>query len=138
MLVGEAGIGKSRLARELVKEADAAGMLVLRGRAVQGVAKSPFRPLAEAWRRWWTSSLAPASTLDPWLPALAAVVPGLRAPHPGPGDASDAARASLSCERCHRWSTDVAVCSCSRICIGRTPTRSLWSSISRTTCIGRP
>ena len=92
MLVGEAGIGKSRLARELVKEAEAAGMVVLRGRAVPGAAKAPFRPLAEALAPVVDEFARAGSTLDPWLPALAAVVPGLRAPHPGPGDASDAAR----------------------------------------------
>ena len=92
MLVGEAGIGKSRLARELVKEADAAGMVVLRGRAVPGAAKAPFRPLAEALAPVVDELARAGSTLDPWLPTLAAVVPGLRPPHPGPGDASDAAR----------------------------------------------
>ena len=92
MLVGEAGIGKSRLARELVNEANATGMLVLRGRAVQGAAKAPFRPLAEALAPVVDELARAGSTLDPWLPALAAVVPGLRAPHPGPRDASEAAR----------------------------------------------
>ncbi len=47
-LIGEAGIGKSRLAREAAREAGNAQMIVLRGRAVQSASPIPFRPLAEA------------------------------------------------------------------------------------------
>jgi DNA-binding CsgD family transcriptional regulator len=47
-LIGEAGIGKSRLAREAATAAEDAGMVVLRGRAVQSASPIPYRPLAEA------------------------------------------------------------------------------------------
>jgi DNA-binding CsgD family transcriptional regulator/tetratricopeptide (TPR) repeat protein len=45
---GEAGIGKSRLARELAEQARTMGLRVLWGRAVQSVAPIPYRPFAEA------------------------------------------------------------------------------------------
>src|SRR4029453_16939444 len=51
VLVGEAGIGKSRLERELADRARAQGMLVCRGRAVESGAPGAFRPLAEALQR---------------------------------------------------------------------------------------
>jgi predicted ATPase len=47
-LVGEAGIGKSRLARAAATTAEDARMIVLRGRAVQSASPIPYRPLAEA------------------------------------------------------------------------------------------
>ncbi len=47
-LLGEAGIGKSRLAREAAAAAEARAMVVLRGRAVQAQSPVPYRPLAEA------------------------------------------------------------------------------------------
>jgi DNA-binding CsgD family transcriptional regulator len=78
-LVGEAGIGKSRLAHEVAALASQTGARVLRGRAVPGAAASSFRPLAEA--------LGPVvadeelgGDLRSWLPALSAIVPGLSGP----------------------------------------------------------
>jgi DNA-binding CsgD family transcriptional regulator len=47
-LVGEAGIGKSRLALLTAADAEGAGMAVLRGRAVRTVTPVAYRPLAEA------------------------------------------------------------------------------------------
>lgn len=47
-LVGPAGVGKSRLAREAVRLARDAGVLVLTGRAVALGTPTPYRPLAEA------------------------------------------------------------------------------------------
>jgi predicted ATPase len=47
---GEAGIGKSRLAREAAERARAKGMRVLWGRVVQSVAPIPYRPFAEAFQ----------------------------------------------------------------------------------------
>lgn len=48
LVVGEAGVGKSRLVRSGADEATDAGMVVLRGRAAPGPAPAPFGPLAEA------------------------------------------------------------------------------------------
>jgi predicted ATPase len=47
-LVGEAGIGKSRLAGEAMARANSCGMLVFSGRSVPGDSP-PFRPLTEAF-----------------------------------------------------------------------------------------
>lgn len=47
-LIGEAGIGKSRLALLAANEAEGAGMTVLRGRAVRTVTPVAYRPFAEA------------------------------------------------------------------------------------------
>jgi DNA-binding CsgD family transcriptional regulator len=48
VLVGEAGVGKSRLAREAAALAAGRGVLVLSGRAVPAGSPLPFRPLSEA------------------------------------------------------------------------------------------
>ena len=48
VLVGVAGAGKSRLAREVMREAAARGAAVLFGRAAPGANTVPHRPLAEA------------------------------------------------------------------------------------------
>jgi len=48
-LVGEAGAGKSLLARQATDGASAAGLRVLEGRAVPGASPLPFRPLTEAF-----------------------------------------------------------------------------------------
>jgi DNA-binding CsgD family transcriptional regulator len=74
-LVGEAGIGKSRLARELSTTAAEQGALVLRGRAVPGSSTSAFRPLAEALAAPEVVSVLGDAGLQPWVPALAGLVP---------------------------------------------------------------
>lgn len=47
-VLGEAGMGKSRLTGEARTIAAAAGLAILRGRAVDRVAPTPYRPLVEA------------------------------------------------------------------------------------------
>jgi hypothetical protein len=48
VLTGEPGIGKSRLARELMRLAAGRGATVVAGRAVPAGASAPYRPLTEA------------------------------------------------------------------------------------------
>jgi DNA-binding CsgD family transcriptional regulator len=88
-LVGEAGIGKSRLAAALTAEASAAGALVLTGRAVPAGLSAPYRPLTEALQQGLRKRAMPADpSLVPWLPALRAVIPVVTGPGPVPGLAS--------------------------------------------------
>jgi DNA-binding CsgD family transcriptional regulator len=77
-LVGEAGIGKSRLAAELAAEARARGAAVLTGRAVPAGGASPYRPLTEALLQALRSGPYPADdALAPWRAALRVIVPAL-------------------------------------------------------------
>src|SRR5260370_2483842 len=74
---GDAGLGKSRLCRELIKGSPVRGILVTVGRAVPSGASMPYRPLAEAVlgllrpRDDWIDE----PQLTPWLPVLAQMVP---------------------------------------------------------------
>ena len=70
-LAGEAGIGKSRLVREVVRTASESGLTVLAGRAVAGGAPTPFRPFAEALTSAGRAGRLPASEeLGPFRPVL--------------------------------------------------------------------
>jgi DNA-binding CsgD family transcriptional regulator len=75
-VLGEAGIGKSRLALELAAEAAVGGATVVPGRAVAGPGRVPFRPWSEALltlaRR---TGIVDAEELRGFRPALATVVP---------------------------------------------------------------
>jgi len=75
MVRGEAGLGKSRLCRELIDGVQ--GPLVTVGRAVPSGASAPYRPLAEAVLRAVRVRGTPANEaeLAPWLPALETMVP---------------------------------------------------------------
>jgi DNA-binding SARP family transcriptional activator/DNA-binding CsgD family transcriptional regulator len=86
-IVGEAGIGKSRLAAEAVRIADEAGMTVLRGRAASAAVQ--FRPLNEALLSTLRRSGPPDDAqLRPYLPALARLVPEWRVHAPADVDDS--------------------------------------------------
>jgi DNA-binding CsgD family transcriptional regulator len=88
-LTGEAGIGKSRLVRELAQAAAARQLTVLTGRAVAGGVPTPFRPFAEALVSAVRAGSLPASAeLDPFRPALGRLVPEWRQPAPAAGDES--------------------------------------------------
>jgi DNA-binding CsgD family transcriptional regulator/tetratricopeptide (TPR) repeat protein len=77
-LVGEAGIGKSRLAAELAAKARARGAVVLAGRSVPAGSASPYRPLTEALLQGLRSAPYPADdALAPWRAALRAIIPAL-------------------------------------------------------------
>ncbi|MFH9728038.1 AAA family ATPase [Streptomyces sp. NPDC017254] len=85
-LVGEAGIGKSRLAGECALRAYDREMPVLRGRATSTGLVVPFRPLVEALSSRFRAAGAPNDPeLDPYRPALAGLVPEWRAAAAAPG-----------------------------------------------------
>ena len=77
MVRGAAGLGKSRLCRELIDGTAGGGSLVTVGRAVPTGASAPYRPLAEAVLRAVRARGMPAGEPDltPWLPALGPMVP---------------------------------------------------------------
>lgn len=76
-LTGEAGIGKSRLVRELTARARMLGAAVVTGRGVPGPA-GPYRPLAEALLQALRRCPLPDDpAFASWRPALAAIVPTL-------------------------------------------------------------
>ncbi len=86
VLVGGAGIGKTRLAQHAVGVADHLGVRVLLGRAVQSTVALPVRPVADALLSATRTMVPPASDhIRPYLPLLATLVPhwrteGWRAP----------------------------------------------------------
>ena len=80
LLVGEAGIGKSRLVGECALRAGGLGVPVLRGRASPSAAGTPFRPLVEALSSHFRKGGPPGDPeLVPYRAALARVVPEWRA-----------------------------------------------------------
>ena len=90
-LTGEAGIGKSRLAREVSARARDLGAAVVAGRGVPSAASGPYRPLTEAVLQALRRRPLPDDPgFVPWLPALAAIVPTLQGE--GHGEASAAVR----------------------------------------------
>ncbi|MFD5082427.1 AAA family ATPase [Kitasatospora sp. NPDC058406] len=78
-LLGEAGIGKSRLAGECAYQAYGLGLPVLRGRGSSTGTVTPFRPLIEALSSRFRAAGPPADPeLAPYRPALARLVPEWR------------------------------------------------------------
>ena len=106
MVRGAAGLGKSRLCRELIDDAAAGGPLVTVGRAVPSGASAPYRPLAEAVLRAVRARGVPVGEPDlaPWLPALEPMVPlpGLPPTDHRPPDGSPAVRGEAML-RLLRW-----------------------------------
>jgi DNA-binding CsgD family transcriptional regulator len=87
-LVGEAGIGKTRLAASAIASAVEEGMTVLRGRGSALGPMVPFRPLTEALMAFARG--APDFDLDvlgPYRGVLGRLVPDWRAAEPGTLDA---------------------------------------------------
>src|ERR1700691_4300942 len=78
-LVGEAGVGKSRLAGEVMEKAAEAGFATLTGRASESAVQLPYRPLSEALMRAARDGLSPdGKSVEPYRPALASLVPEWR------------------------------------------------------------
>ncbi len=78
-LVGEAGIGKSRLAHVIAGDAAHRGMPVLRGRAVEANTPEAYRPFAEALCSFVRAGGASdAAELDPFRAVLGRLVPEWR------------------------------------------------------------
>jgi DNA-binding CsgD family transcriptional regulator/tetratricopeptide (TPR) repeat protein len=80
-VIGEAGVGKSRLVSELVDTARDSGMDVLFGRAVQADVPIPFRPFSEAFlSHFREQGLPDLPELAPFRPALGRLLPEWRTP----------------------------------------------------------
>ena len=78
LLVGEPGIGKSRLAREVAGWSAARGVPVITGRAVPAATTSPYRPITEALQQLLRGRALPGDPrMAPWLPALRPLLPAL-------------------------------------------------------------
>ena len=74
-LMGEAGIGKSRLAAELASDAGRRGLAVLRGRAAQTTTSVAYRPLAEALASAVRIGVTAGEDLGPYRRTLGRLVP---------------------------------------------------------------
>src|SRR5713101_441904 len=82
-LLGEAGIGKTRLASEFVAWARAQGAGVLSGQAFEMGGRLPYQPLVEALRPRLEAENAPEDLLeDLWLAELGRILPELRVRYP--------------------------------------------------------
>src|SRR2546425_8667964 len=83
LLLGEAGIGKTRLASEFVAWARAQGAEVLSGQAFEMGGRLPYQPLVEALRPRLEAENAPEDLLEGlWLAGLARILPELRVRYP--------------------------------------------------------
>jgi AAA ATPase domain len=83
LLVGKAGIGKTRLANEFVAWTRAQGAEVLSGHAVELRGRLPYQPLVEAFRPRLEEENAPEDLLDDlWLAELSRLLPELRVRYP--------------------------------------------------------
>jgi class 3 adenylate cyclase len=96
MVVGDAGIGKTRLLREFATYARLRGAQVLWGAAYEGEAGLPYGPFAEALRDYVSRTSVEtlrqvvtedSSVLAPLAPELKAKLPDLPAPSPVPPEA---------------------------------------------------
>jgi DNA-binding CsgD family transcriptional regulator len=76
ILAGDAGVGKSRLAREVASAAEARGFSVLTGRATESIVPVPFRPFTEALMKVARSGVIPdAPEMASYRPALGSLIP---------------------------------------------------------------
>jgi DNA-binding SARP family transcriptional activator/tetratricopeptide (TPR) repeat protein len=79
VLRGEAGIGKTRLARKFLAWAGAQGAELLQGGAFESGSHLPFQPLVDALRLRLEHENSPKDLLgEEWLPPLSRLLPELR------------------------------------------------------------
>lgn len=79
VLRGEAGIGKTRLARKFLAWASAQGAELLQGSAFESGSHLPFQPLVDALRLRLEGENSPKDLLDDvWLSPLSQLLPELR------------------------------------------------------------
>jgi diguanylate cyclase (GGDEF)-like protein/putative nucleotidyltransferase with HDIG domain len=74
LVIGEAGVGKSSLVRQLLPESRLRGAVIVTGRAMESESRPPFGPWAEAIANVHSLGLAPTRA---W-PLLSRLVPALR------------------------------------------------------------
>ena len=85
-LTGDAGVGKSRLTREVVNDAASRDFLVLGGRATESAVPVPYRPITEALMGAARAGIVPdAPGIADYRAALGTLVPEWS--RPGDGDA---------------------------------------------------
>src|SRR5229473_2509609 len=83
LVIGEAGIGKTRLTSEFVAWSRAQGAEVLSGHAFEMGGRLPYQPLVEALRERLEAENAPEDLLDDlWLAELSRLLPELRVRYP--------------------------------------------------------
>lgn len=98
ILLGEAGIGKTRLAGEFLKWATAQGAEVLPGRAFETGGELPYQPLTQLLRHRLDQETTPVDLLSvTWLAELSRLLPELRdrypeLPQPQPDEATAQSR----------------------------------------------
>jgi DNA-binding CsgD family transcriptional regulator len=86
LVTGDAGVGKSRLAREAIALAASRRYFVLTGRATESAVPVPFRPISEALMGAARSGMVPdAPGISDYRAALGTLVPEWS--RPGDGDA---------------------------------------------------
>ena len=84
VLRGEAGIGKTRLARKFIHWVSAEGAELLQGSAFESGSHLPFQPLVDALRLRFDSENSPRELLDDvWSSPLSQLLPELRRHDPG-------------------------------------------------------
>jgi predicted ATPase len=106
VLAAEAGVGKSRLLRELAGTARDHGDLVLMGRAVASGAVTPYCPLSEALLQAFRGSGVPDTRSGPWQAALRDVLPerpGVAEPAAALADITPTMRSEAFSGCCGRW-----------------------------------
>ncbi len=93
VITGEPGIGKSRLAMETASRAASRGIRVVTSRAVPESATAAYRPLTDALVQLLRNRAVPDdATMEPWLPALSALLPGMAGRAPASGEISPGIR----------------------------------------------